>query len=55
MWSADGTHDDRKSVFTDWTTHVHVDMTNVLCQLSWIAAPSVSSMSLHQHAFISFY
>ena len=38
MWSADGTHDDRKSVFSDWMTHA--DMTNVLCQLSLIAAPT---------------
>ena len=51
MWSVDGTHDDR-SVFTDWTTHV--DMTNVLRQVSLIAAPSVNSISLYQHAFISF-
>ena len=53
MWSVDGSHDDRKSVLTYQITHA--DMMNVLGQLSWIAAPSVNSMCLHQHAFISFY
>ena len=52
MWSVDGTHDDRKSVFTDQITHA--DMMNVLGQLSLIAAPSVNSITLYHHTFISF-